>query len=189
MKTFLRRDLHKEKEKNIPPMSHRPHFLSSLVLPFDVYKGSSDYKGKVMCGIINPGRRRRKRLQSLKDEGPAGTLLRGNGKGLLGALHRSALSPPHRSSPPGIRHWLSLLLYLEHRYKVNTWWIKEFHGIVTGFLNGWAHQSLGFCFFFSAFTKAFTALGLWGPFQDKYPTVAQEPHRPLPNWNCLCSCW
>ena len=67
-----------------------------------------------------------------------------------------------------------------HKYKVNTWWIKDVHGVVTGFLNGWAHQSLVFCFFFSAFTKSFqTAFGPLGPFQKtNNPTAA--PRAPPP---------
>lgn len=80
MKAFLRRDLHKEKKKKHTPMKRsQTSFpqLPSLTLMFT--KGQVIIKGKVM-GIINPGRRRRKRLQSLKDEGTRRPLLRGNGK-------------------------------------------------------------------------------------------------------------
>jgi len=56
-------------------------------------------------GIINPGRRRRKRLQSPKDEGTSRySAARKWERTSWSSLHRSVPSPPSQKLPPGIRH-------------------------------------------------------------------------------------
>lgn len=155
-------------------MSHRPHFhqLPGPALMFT--KGQVIIKGKGE-GIINQGRSRRKRLRNPKKGGasmhPAG---RKQGRGLPEALFIDQPHPrSHRNSLQRSDSWLTSLLYSQHleqslaphRCKINIWWMNEVHGADTGFLNGWVHRSLLFCFFFPSFTKSFqTAFGPAGAF-------------------------
>lgn len=139
-------------------------------------------------GIINPGRRRRKRLQSLKDEGTRRYSAARKWERTSGSsLHRSAPSPPSQKLPPGIRHLVVFAALprtqVQGKHLVNQripWYSHRlFEWLST--------PKSGVLFFllrlYKKLSNSFWASGAFS--RQIVLLLLQEPHRPLPNWNCL----
>lgn len=134
-------------------------------------------------GIINPGRRRRKRLQSPKDEGTRRYSAARKWERTSGSsLHRSAPSPPSQKLPPGIRHLVVFAALPRTQVQGTRYLVNQRIPWCSHRLFEWLStpKSGVFFFFFSAFTKSFqTAFGPLGPFQKtNSPTAA--PRAPPP---------
>ena len=146
-------------------------------------------------GIINPGRRRRKRLQSPKDEGTrrysaARKWERTSG----GSLHRSAPSPPSQKLPPGIRHLVVFAALPRTQVQGTRYLVNQRIPWCSHRLFEWLSTPKSGVFFFllrlyKKLSNSFWASGAFSKDKQSY-CCSKSPTAHFPTEIAsLCSCW